>query len=159
MECDSCGFSCSDCDSSGKCFECGGNFYLLDNECVEVMSCPSATFLNSTSKACENCYSSCLSCLGPYRDQCTDCSEEYLDIENGYGSCWSVLCTEGQYFNGTLCLDCNNTCAACDSLEVCTKCKSGFTSVFQNNTLLCTKCSNGYKTSSDNTCKGSTLLT
>lgn len=158
VECKPCPAECLSCNSLGQCNECSEGFYLSGEKCVDSLKCGAGTYLDSTTRRCESCYDNCVSCIGPYKNQCTDCSEEHVELATAYGVCLLVVCVEGQYYNGVSCVDCDPPCATCTSAGSCTKCRSSYASLIQNGTLLCQSCPEGYSFSSTGECEGENLF-
>lgn len=78
-----------------------------------------------------------------------------MDIVGAYGECKTLVCSEGQYLNFTVCVDCNETCTLCNSSETCVQCKKGLIPAYSaNGTLECQECPIGYKANLDLECEG-----
>ena len=68
-------------DSSLRVFDCGFNrsFGSGCRTCVDV--CPSqGYYVDTSSKECKRCHSSCASCTGPELDQCLVCAPSFLQL-------------------------------------------------------------------------------
>lgn len=143
--CEKCKSPCSRCiGTSSGCTKCVDNYYLYSGTCV--MECPANTFPSEENKLCQPCNDQCATCNDLSR--CTSCtSDKYL--ENG--QCLAS-CPEGKYGIDGICIDCEETCLACDKLsDNCTKCHDGF-SLYQNACI--SKCPDGYfSKANENVCQ------
>lgn len=119
------------------------NPYKLISNSSCVPSCPDFFYADNQNHLCSRCDSSCLTCSGPYAENCESCSPtatlRYLLLN----MCWSV-CPGGYYAETsrsscTLCpvnLNCGNCTMDNTTLIVkCTSCAYGY--FYQTNTSTC----------------------
>ena len=127
LNCQECQTECQQCSPrSIFCVECllNNSFLSPDGNCV----CPENSYIDKGSclchegfylqdNSCLECDSSCKTCNGGSRNDCTSCYEEYLYPD---GSCGP--CPDGNYLEGTECLDCPQFCLTCESKDYCKSC-------------------------------------
>lgn len=153
--CEFCLYPCTECTSSTRCLKCAKPFFLDGDQCVEDFDCPVGTYPDTETNTCAKCYENCLSCIGPNKNQCTDCDNDFMEILTYYGTCNSIVCTEGQYANASYCNICEPLCATCGSPEGCIECIDGSIALLQNDSLVqCQICPKGYQYSSSKQCEG-----
>lgn len=106
-------------------------FSIIDNSiigCVPKVSSPSK---NSIQQLCTNCQAGCntLACL-----TCTNCGLNSCEFvtdqilcacpENSTATESTCVCSDGQYFNNTHCLNCLQDCSKCSYSTTCDECIS-----------------------------------
>jgi len=101
---------CSGCAScvttATNCLSCSGTTYLNGNTCVAI--CPNGEWPRSSDNTCQNCDSSCQTCVSPGTS--TSCS----------------TCNSGFYISGTTCQNCSIVCSTCITNAItCLSCPSG----------------------------------
>ncbi|KCV73463.1 serine/threonine protein kinase [Fonticula alba] len=93
--------------------------------CVSA-DCPVGQFLASDGVSCAACDASCRACSGPGADQCLDCMDPGVVIENAH--CPGTVCAEGFFPSADYtCQKCFHQCRSCSgprSTE-CTACIDG----------------------------------
>ena len=108
--------NCSSCTASGA-----DAAYLSGNTCV--LSCPSTTFGNNTTRTCNSCPSNCNNCTSS--TVCTTCTSPYLLLST---SCVSS-CPGGTFTGTGVCTSCDSKCLSCTgALDTqCQSCATGYT--------------------------------
>ncbi len=85
-----CDSSCARCLSSTptKCMQCASSTsFLAERFSCTASACPSGYYMVS-SKHCERCHGTCLTCSGPLKTQCTSCDSSLYMVFNMYtGEC------------------------------------------------------------------------
>lgn len=115
---------------------CRTGFFLIGTECL---TCDINSFYNSTLKncvcnrgfygdrtSCLKCDATCGRCSGPNANQCLDCTDVSLTLNNGVCS-KPAACVAGMYLSGNVCKSCSAYCTTCSDENTCTGCTSGFT--------------------------------
>lgn len=102
---------------------------MKDNKCL--MMCRTSQFLDPTTNTCLECHGTCLTCSGPYEDQCFSCSSGFLHLENN-----CKLPCKSKFFRDQSdqnCKPCHNLCTTCKGPEVtdCQSCSSKATLVVE----------------------------
>ena len=121
------------------------------------------SYPNTLTRKCELCHYTCVTCLGPSKNQCTSCDETqgYMKLERDYGVCQLITCGENQFFNPNLlkCVNCDSSCGLCDKQGNCTECKKGLIASLspELNKTVCSGCPKGYKMGKDGICKGNSF--
>ncbi|XP_077324091.1 proprotein convertase subtilisin/kexin type 6-like isoform X2 [Lithobates pipiens] len=91
--------------------------------------CEQGTFYNVVFMKCEKCHSTCHSCVGTGKDQCTQCSKDYHLHD------WRCLpmCGLGFYSEDIpglphkVCRRCEENCLMCEATgKNCVRCKEGY---------------------------------
>ena len=84
-------------------------------------------YFNTTLNRCDICHSSCLSCYTSLSSNCRSCQND-LGIYLIGGSCKTINCNTGEYFDQTLvkCNICHSNCLSCTGPKI-TNCNSCFT--------------------------------
>ncbi|KAL4464370.1 hypothetical protein ABPG73_017849 [Tetrahymena malaccensis] len=154
--CTLCDQSCKDClgGSSNDCLSCyDGTFLQLpQNQCLN--NCQIGYYGDITTKTCLKCNSSCKSCNGGQKNNCTSCQAP-LFLQISTGECVDA-CNNNQYGDAltSICTSCHSSCKSCfgGSISECLSCNSGF--FYQQSTKQCLNyCnSNQYKDTINNTC-------
>ena len=166
MRCVECSYPCTECSSETECLICYNSLFFNKGEkhCVTAGDCPIKTYPDEDTSACEMCDPSCLTCYGPYKDQCTSCNEilGYLKLEGSYGNCKEIACKENQYFDSEklICESCQSPCGQCESEELCITCMKGYISFPSSipNRVKCEKCPYGFDYDSKGKCIGIFIL-
>ena len=182
----------SNCNTSTDgvtCASCINGFFLTANcnpkvpncdvpaSAVACKTCSAGFYLKTT--VCNQCYmtniagqitSSCATCTGPYRANCTSCLPNYYMLANASFGCLPCAagcacltpgacdngCLPGYYVNGITCAQCSTGCSTCNDNTECTVCSTGY--FLTNNQCVacaspctyctaanvCAICSNGY---------------
>jgi hypothetical protein len=120
-----CDYPCSTCspDKPSQCLSCYQTSELnklQGDTCVSV--CSTGKFYNSTNFSCDNCSSSCLSCVDN-KNKCTSCGVGNLLYL--YNNTCRSDCPDGWVTDSTknMCNKCVNNCKTCKFTETtCTSC-------------------------------------
>ncbi|XP_028273367.1 proprotein convertase subtilisin/kexin type 5 [Parambassis ranga] len=124
-ECEECHSDCVACSGpeDEDCLSCEEGQTLEDGECVpDHEACPIKTFL-SDDGACEDCHSSCESCSGEEKTQCTKCANgRFLTAQQ---TCVSK-CPGGSFASrlSGACEPCPPGCLQCVDAQRCSRCQS-----------------------------------
>lgn len=164
--CKYCHHSCTSCNNITYCTSCSSNYYLVvsENTCVLPSGCPLKTYPDPTSRICNNCHMSCLTCIGPFINHCKSCdlSKGYMELTTYVGTCDPLVCSDGTYLNisSSKCEPCNSRCLTCIDNDNCLECKSMHLifPIPKSNKVYCKDCPIGYKIELENTCKGNLIL-
>jgi hypothetical protein len=127
---------------------CDQNLVLINNECTYcansefkviansscVVTCPDYYYGDTTNYLCAQCDASCLTCSGPYAENCTSCSSTATLRYWLLNMCWSV-CPGGYYANDT-----SNACQICPTNINCGNCTYSAAS----SAVICTSCAYSY---------------
>ncbi|MED6272463.1 hypothetical protein CHARACLAT_030681, partial [Characodon lateralis] len=118
-ECRPCHEACATCAGTGveACNRCAKGFLMEEWRCAS--SCSAGFYATEPTpeiadghRICRRCDSSCLTCVGPGRQNCSSCSSGHRLQE---GVCVvNTECTDGEY------QDSDKACRACDA--TCQKC-------------------------------------
>ncbi|MEQ2258705.1 hypothetical protein XENORESO_001351 [Xenotaenia resolanae] len=118
-ECRPCHEACATCAGTGveACNRCAKGFLMEEWRCAS--SCSAGFYATEPTpeiadghRICRRCDSSCLTCVGPGRQNCSSCSSGHRLQE---GMCVvNTECTDGEY------QDSDKACRACDA--TCQKC-------------------------------------
>ena len=136
-----CSNLCLSCSNSAtNCTVCIRGYFLYGSTCMK--SCPLGTYPviypNLYTGLCLICDSSCVNCIGPNANQCTQCSSSSLLISPPMSKCINYivfspvksLCLSQYYFDMNIgtCLKCSNGCLNCTnwSFMNCTSCFSDY---------------------------------
>eukprot|EP00054_Salpingoeca_dolichothecata_P036914 m.9165 g.9165 ORF g.9165 m.9165 type:complete len:2512 (+) comp7145_c0_seq1:94-7629(+) len=130
---------------------CNGQTNTVCVACTS--SCSRGEYLSGTCDTgalegprCLPCHSSCITCNGPSRAECTGCGAG-IPLENGI--CLSQ-CTSGQFMVASSCQNCTVQCESCH--ESCAECTGP-------SDVNCTSCKEGlYFMPSDHSCRASCPL-
>ncbi|XP_035999655.1 proprotein convertase subtilisin/kexin type 5b isoform X2 [Fundulus heteroclitus] len=128
LECEPCHRDCRSCGGprSDDCDSCEDDFTLKDGECLsgkQLAVCPETQFRNSQDK-CEPCHSSCKSCFGAGKENCSSCNPgRFLTLNH---TCVS-RCPSGTFGNKTSgqCDPCRSGCVMCKEAQACQRCRTG----------------------------------
>jgi proprotein convertase subtilisin/kexin type 5 len=120
--CDSCHYTCSECDGaqSDDCLGCTGDLLMVyGNSCYD--ECPYGQL--EISGTCQDCDPACTDCFGVSSDECTVCSTNYFL----FGTTCALGCNDGYYQSNidNSCIKCPEECTLCDSADFCTECIVG----------------------------------
>ncbi|ELP91482.1 protein serine/threonine kinase, putative [Entamoeba invadens IP1] len=181
--------------TNAKCGECDNNFILSQNKCensrdihCEVQNsfgcikCQDTYYYDESTKLCESCDPSCLTCFET-ATKCLSCPQNmYLsdykcntnndlkmtcDQFASFGS-GCVVCKDGYYRVGLDCLKCDIKCGTCLNLNSCLACNSTNYKTNDGECLLqsdifgcavnvtqsgCSKCQDGYYIVNTNECR------
>ncbi|XP_034048082.1 proprotein convertase subtilisin/kexin type 5 [Thalassophryne amazonica] len=117
--CKPCHKACATCAGAGAeaCKHCAEGYLMEEWRCVPSCSAgfyatPPNSEIADGHRMCRRCDASCLTCMGPSRDNCSSCSGGHSLQE---GVCVvNTVCTDGEYqdSNGK-CLTCDATCLRC----------------------------------------------
>ncbi|XP_013861969.1 proprotein convertase subtilisin/kexin type 5 [Austrofundulus limnaeus] len=124
-DCEECHLDCATCSGpeDSDCLSCDEGKELYDGECVsEGGDCPVRTFLSDDGE-CEDCHSSCESCSGPEKNQCTICGKgRFLTAQQTCAS----KCPAGFFASrlSGVCEACPQGCLQCSSAQRCSRCQS-----------------------------------
>ncbi|XP_074151098.1 proprotein convertase subtilisin/kexin type 6 isoform X1 [Sminthopsis crassicaudata] len=126
--CFKCHPNCKKCvDEPEKCTICKEGFSLAGGSCI--LDCAPGTYFNSELIKCEKCHSTCQTCVGPGKEECIYCVNNFKIHEK---KCVPG-CNEGFYFAKVpgflqkVCARCEENCLHCEgSSKNCVKCKTGF---------------------------------
>lgn len=154
--CSLCHPFCLECSSLSVCSKCISPLYFYQDFCLFI--CPEKTFkVYIDANNCENCHSSCKTCVENY-EKCSSCFEGYYLEENACHIC-SGNCLTCQ--DSANCITCkspyllnadNNKCdfLICpdgyyfDSSGICQKCKSPCRTCFGSSAFDCKSCFESY---------------
>ncbi|KAM8872819.1 proprotein convertase subtilisin/kexin type 5 [Synchiropus picturatus] len=121
-----CDPECSEdgCEGPGpeQCVTCLHLFLKFKNNTrICVSKCPRGYW--GDRRRCKRCYSSCESCSGSRRDQCTACISGY-HLTEGTNTC-TAFCGDGFYLDHdtNMCRRCSESCLRCTSSSVCIECR------------------------------------
>ncbi|XP_039635568.1 proprotein convertase subtilisin/kexin type 5 [Perca fluviatilis] len=124
-DCEECHSACETCGGpeDDDCLSCEEGKMLENGECVSDHEvCPIKTF-RSDDGACEDCHTSCESCSGEEKNQCTTCAKgRFLTTQQ---TCVSKC--PGGFFASRLsgvCEVCPPGCLQCVDAQHCTRCQS-----------------------------------
>ncbi|KAJ8347152.1 hypothetical protein SKAU_G00285530 [Synaphobranchus kaupii] len=127
QECERCHDNCRTCSGPDKddCDSCQEEERLDDGECVREQDlCPRNSFLSVDEGECESCHSSCESCWGNKRNQCSTCGRgRFLSAQQ---TCVGK-CPAGSFGSASSrhCELCPPGCALCEEKSLCLRCHSG----------------------------------
>ena len=116
--CDVCKLKFSNPYQNGSCI-CPVNSTETDSECV----CPEGQAIAVNSAGlfeCNNCHSTCKTCTDTTKFGCKFCFRT-LQMNDTDNTC--SICSDGYFFNGTLCEKCHDKCKRCINSSLCIKCK------------------------------------
>ncbi|XP_076025577.1 proprotein convertase subtilisin/kexin type 5-like, partial [Genypterus blacodes] len=147
QDCEPCHRSCLTCGGPrfDDCDSCEEGLQLKHTECLEdamFASCPEKKFRNGEGQ-CESCHSTCESCTGGGREDCSSCSSgRYL---TAHQSC-SSRCPSGTFANRTSgqCDDCLPGCVVCQDGQRCQRCRSGYTQLYLQAGVCVVECQRGF---------------
>lgn len=98
-------------DSTSTCIKCGNKFCSkCANNTTECSECLPGSYLDENQN-CQLCDSTCLTCTGPSRFECSSCKDGYSLINQSYSN---------------YCERCPSNCINCTSDLICKTCKEGF---------------------------------
>ncbi|CAJ1068427.1 proprotein convertase subtilisin/kexin type 5b isoform X1 [Xyrichtys novacula] len=128
QECEPCHRACRTCGGPqyDDCDSCEDGFTLTDGKCLEggqLILCPEKHFRN-TKQECERCHSSCKTCSGAERENCTSCfSGRFLTPRQ---TCMNQ-CPSRTFANSksSRCEDCSEGCVSCKDAKHCQSCRGG----------------------------------
>ncbi|CAD8126990.1 unnamed protein product [Paramecium sonneborni] len=133
--CTNCINNCDTCSNTTDCQVCSVNFYLYQQQCIEV--CPAnITIANLQQQTCDVCTNNCQTCQNQ-TSYCITCKTNYYLSNN---TCIS-LCKDGTYPNGSQCTDCLKKCKTCSNGTNCDTCANNL--LFHQNDCL-DKCPDQY---------------
>ncbi|XP_047425540.1 proprotein convertase subtilisin/kexin type 5 isoform X2 [Mugil cephalus] len=124
-DCEECHSDCETCDGpeDQDCLSCEEGKTLGNGECVsDHEACPINTFLSGDG-ACEDCHTSCESCSGEQKNQCTKCATgRFLTTQQ---TCVSK-CPAGFFASrpSGACEACPPGCSQCVDAQRCSRCQS-----------------------------------
>ncbi|CAD8121927.1 unnamed protein product [Paramecium sonneborni] len=125
--CVPCISGCQIC-STITCTTCQDSFYYKSstNECLS--SCDPGFYGNATTKTCDQCNSSCLTCLAGTNKDCVTCPPgKVLNLQDIINGECQTNCLVGFYKVDDGCAKCWKGCSACmDSTQACLTCASKF---------------------------------
>jgi proprotein convertase subtilisin/kexin type 5 len=152
QECLQCQAPCKTCLSHDVCLSCVDLFYLYEEECLSESQCVDFDYhyVNEDGHLCSECHASCLSCAGPYDDQCLRCN--YLEAyskedETILGKCERIRCKEGLYeivleTGYHACEICHESCLTCiEEADHCTSCPVNSFLIESEEGISCLTCS------------------
>ncbi|XP_024861243.1 proprotein convertase subtilisin/kexin type 5 [Kryptolebias marmoratus] len=127
-ECEPCHSNCQTCGGPqhDDCDSCKDGFTLMKGECIkgrQLVVCSEKQFRNSQD-TCESCHSSCKTCSGEGKENCSSCLPgRFL---TPHQTCLS-LCPSGTFGNKTSgqCEECLTGCIMCQEAQVCQGCHEG----------------------------------
>lgn len=144
MPCRTCSFT-----NTSTCLSCYLNtnissynyLYSATNTCYA--NCPTATYLDTSTKKCFDCNTICHTCTGT-ASNCTSCVSNstypYLHLANSSGTC-RTECPLTYYPDTTqspiLCVSCISPCATCKNSSICDSCIDGYFYYNQTCSLTC----------------------
>ncbi|CAG9319988.1 unnamed protein product [Blepharisma stoltei] len=125
-----CDPSCLTCvgPSSSECVLCADGSRILGSSYGSCVCTATNQYVKYEDPfTCENCHSSCASCIGPNYDDCLLCANEEITINEYHGYC---ECQSNQYLaqkSPIECEDCDPSCLTCSGpgMYSCTSCDSG----------------------------------
>ncbi|CAD8121951.1 unnamed protein product [Paramecium sonneborni] len=125
--CVPCISGCQIC-STITCTTCQDSFYYKSstNECLSI--CDPGFYGNATTKTCDQCNSSCLTCLAGTNKDCVTCPPgKVLNLQDIINGECQTNCLVGFYKVDDGCAKCWKGCSACmDSTQACLTCASKF---------------------------------
>ena len=142
--CVPCTSSCLTCSSLHNCTSCPSGM-VLDSAGFCNSNCTNPnTYLNSSTRQCDLCSTTCYTCIGPQSSNCISCVPP---LQLYLGNCMSV-CPFGFYATSSYtCQPCNPNCADCsNSATNCTVCPQGvFLHTVSPGAMICTvECGSGF---------------
>jgi proprotein convertase subtilisin/kexin type 5 len=92
----------------------------INNSLTCVTSCPSGTFIDTTTQSCKSCSMIFANCSICNSQSCNDCASNYYLLLN---VCYST-CPMGYFANSNsgTCDSCNTGCKSCSNLTNCLIC-------------------------------------
>ena len=91
--CYDCHYSCMNCvgPNHDQCESCTSPYFLLNNTNICIENCLNNTYFDTSTRSCQNCSSSCLTCMNWRTDGCTSCKDGYIVLsQNSVGACVSI---------------------------------------------------------------------
>ncbi|XP_023814674.1 extracellular matrix protein FRAS1 isoform X2 [Oryzias latipes] len=117
--CQACDSQCLSCDMGGVCTSCRDPAkVLMFGEC-QYDSCAHQYYLNTTTRACQECDWSCNACRGPLRSDCLQCMEGHV-LQDGV---CTQACSSGSFRDGDRCVGCDDHCLRCQGPGRCLQCQ------------------------------------
>ncbi len=150
--CSTCIANCQECTNGTACFICNSGTFMYTGLCY--INCPVSLYGNNQTQLCLGCHSSCLTCNGPFSDNCLSCTVGVVLISN---ICYTT-CPSNTY--SSACSPCDSSCLTCNgpSTSNCLTCSAplfyhlNFSSCLatcdlgelsNNYNFTCTKCPTG----------------
>ncbi|KAH0576101.1 Cysteine-rich membrane protein 2 [Spironucleus salmonicida] len=179
--CQKCPENCTNCEDN-KCYECVEGYRAIDDVCQpcpesckkcsshqECQICKDGYLLDMKSNTCTLCKANCRACSS--KDVCGLCKDHH-DLVGGEcvpSECnTNNLCGPTQFCDakstGSTCVNCMEGCDSCNTLEVCSRCSTGY--LKKDNRCLkcsqncqqcsaadtCDECLDGYRFTTDDQC-------
>uniref|UniRef100_A0A671VLW9 Proprotein convertase subtilisin/kexin type 5b n=1 Tax=Sparus aurata TaxID=8175 RepID=A0A671VLW9_SPAAU len=154
QDCEPCHRACRTCGGPRfeDCDSCEDGFTLKNGECLEGRQldlCSEKHFRNSTAHVnltsvlkgdCELCHSSCKTCSGAEKEDCTSCiSGRFLTAQQ---TCMP-RCPPGTFANkmSNQCEECSEGCVMCLDAQPCQRCRNG---LYLHNGVCVVDCQRGF---------------
>ncbi len=136
-----CGSSCKNCEGSeNNCTECTDGYLQLTNPGVCSNTGFKGFYIDKSTNpnVLKKCNVKCEACIGPDKDQCITCSENYyvfFDDKREYKECFSTEEIEGNFFvnlDSKLIEPCDSICNGCkEKSNLCILCKENYSKKFK----------------------------
>lgn len=142
--CAKCLYSCKTCSTlATRCTSCDTTLFRSGPTGSNTCPCNNGYYDNSTTQTCEVCFTTCQSCNGPSKTDCSSCrSTDNRNLNSPTGEC---LCKTGYFDYLNACTLCHYTCLNCtnNTQFSCLNCNAAQFRTFNSSTMECL-CKDGY---------------